>query len=96
MQTESGRYPRRRQSIHFPVAHDQGFHHSTSPSYTDEVEDELAQENGNELQAPESWTMDGDLQYGSEATLQERMDSLSFGIHDGHETLWDEIGKIGE
>jgi hypothetical protein len=60
------------------------------------LEDELAQESEDEQQVQESWTMDGDLQYGSEATLQEEMDSLSFGIQDGNETLWDEIGKMGE
>jgi hypothetical protein len=60
------------------------------------LEDELAQESEDEQQAQESWTMDGDLPYGSEATFQERMDSLLFGIQDGNETLWDEIGQMGE
>jgi hypothetical protein len=94
MQTKDGISPCRRHSVHTSAAHNQDFDYLTYPIYSDVFEDELAQDGEHEQQAQESWTMDGEPQCGSEVTLQERMDSLSFELKDGDQTLWDEIGKI--
>jgi hypothetical protein len=95
MQTKFGISPRRRHSVHTSAAHNQDFDYLTYPSYSDVFDDVSAQESENEQQVQEDCMMDGEPQHGSEATLQETMDSLSFRIKDENQTLWDEVGKIG-